>query len=74
MSILEGPKSRFTSFAATLADSAAAHSSLQLKPGCVQCGSLLDLSERKKKNFSGKCYGCENWVFDEEEFFDDFED
>jgi hypothetical protein len=74
MSYLDGPKYRFTSIASALAASASAHSSHHLKPGCVQCGSLLDLSECRTSNFSGKCFSCENWIMDEEEIFDDLED
>jgi len=74
MSYLEGPKSRFTSIASVIAAGASAHSSHHLKPGCVQCGSLLDLVEGSKSNFSGKCFSCENWIVDEEEIFDDLED
>ena len=74
MSFLESPKSRITSIASALATSASPHSSHHLKPGCVQCGSLLDVTELKKSNFSGKCFSCENWVSDEDEFFEDFED
>lgn len=74
MSYLEGPKTPLTSIASALAASASAHSSHRLKPGCVQCGSLLEVSEARKKNFSGKCFSCENWVFDEEEIFDEMED
>ncbi len=73
MSYLESPKSRFTSIASALAASASAHSSHDLKPGCVQCGSLLDITG-KKANFSGKCFSCENWVSDEDEYFEDFEE
>jgi hypothetical protein len=68
MSFLESPKSRFTSFAPAL------NSTQVQKPGCVQCGSLLDITDRKKSNFSGKCVSCEYWVSDEEENeFDDWE-
>ncbi len=73
MSYLEGPKSRPTSIASALATSASATTSHRLQPGCVQCGSLLDVSE-KKKNFSGKCFSCENWVSDEEDFIEDLEE
>ncbi len=73
MSFLESPKSRFTSIASILAASATAHSSHDLKPGCVQCGSLLDMSG-KKSNFSGKCFSCEHWVSDEDEYFEELDD
>ena len=73
MSYLEGPKSRITGIASVLAASASPHSSQHLKPGCVQCGSLLDLSGIKQ-NFSSKCYSCEHWVSDEDEFFEELED
>jgi len=73
MSYLESPKSRFTSIASALAASASAHSSHDPKPGCVQCGSLLDITS-KKASFSGKCFSCENWVSDEDEYFEDLED
>ena len=73
MSFLESPKSRLTSIASALAASASAHSSHDLQPGCVQCGSLLDVTSRKT-NFSGKCYSCEHWVSDEDEYFDDLDD
>jgi hypothetical protein len=68
MSFLESPKTRSTSFTPLL------NSTEILKPGCVQCGSLLDVTDRKKSNFSGKCVSCEYWVSDEEEDgFDDWE-
>ena len=74
MSFLEGPKTRLTSIAAALAVEAAARSSLHLKPGCVQCGRLLDVSDRRKVSFSGKCYSCEHWISDEEEEVEELED
>jgi hypothetical protein len=74
MSFLESPKSRLTSIASSLAASASAHSSHHLKPGCVQCGSLLEVSDRKKTNFSGKCFSCEHWVFDEDDFFEELDE
>ncbi len=68
MSFLESPKSRFTSFAPVL------NSTQLLKPGCVQCGSLLDVADHKKSSLSGKCVSCEYWVSDEDENeFDDWE-
>ncbi len=74
MSFVEGPKSRFTSIASALAAGASPLVSHDLKPGCVQCGSLLEITDRGKVNFSGKCYSCEHWVSDEDEDFDDLED
>ncbi len=74
MSFVEGPKSRFTSIAPAIVAGANAHGSHALQPGCVQCGSLLEIVDRKKANFSGKCFSCQNWVSDEEEEFEDFED
>ncbi len=71
MSYLEGPKRRFSSIAPALA--VAENISLHLQPGCVQCGKLLEALGRKKPNFSGKCFNCENWVTDEDEEFDDWE-
>jgi len=68
MSFLESPKNRITSFAPLT------HSTQVLKPGCVQCGSLLEVADLKKTNFSGKCVSCEYWVSEEEEnAFDDWE-
>lgn len=67
MSFLESPKSRFTAFVPAL-------NSTQIpKPGCVQCGSILEITDNKKA-FSGKCVSCEYWISDEEEDeFDDWE-
>ena len=60
MSFLESPKNRFTAFAPTL-------NSTQIpKPGCVQCGSVLEITDRNK-TFSGKCTSCEFWISDEDE-------
>ncbi len=60
MSFLESPKSRFTAFTP-------AHNSTRIaKPGCVQCGSVLEITDRKK-SFSGKCISCEYWISDEDE-------
>jgi hypothetical protein len=68
MSFLEGPKHRPTSFSPLL------NSTQLLKPGCVQCGSLLEITDRKKTHFSGKCVSCEYWISDEQEDeFDDWE-
>lgn len=68
MSYLESPKSRFTSIASVLAAGASAQGSHRPRPGCVQCGRLLEAPERRKRNFSGKCYSCEHWGFDDEYF------
>ncbi len=66
MSFLESPKGRFTAFAPTL-------NSTQLpKLGCVQCGSVLDITDHKK-SLSGKCISCEYWVSDEDEEEPDFD-
>lgn len=74
MSYLESPKSRFTSIAATMvAAASSAHSTPSLQPGCVQCGRLLDGPELRRTSFSGKCYACEHWGFDEVEDFDELE-
>jgi hypothetical protein len=71
---LESSKSRTRSITSALAVEVSIQSTHQLKPGCVQCGSLLEISDRRKTNFSGKCFRCEHWVSDEDEEFDDFED
>jgi hypothetical protein len=60
MSFLESPKSRFTAFVPTL------NSTQLAKPGCVQCGSVLEITDQKK-SFSGKCISCEYWISDEDE-------
>jgi hypothetical protein len=68
MSFLEVPKSRFTSFAPAL------NSTHVAKPGCVQCGSLLEITDPKKADFSGRCVSCAYWISDEgEDEFDDWE-
>ena len=72
MSYVEGPKSRFTAIIPEITPSV--HSSFRLKPGCVQCGSLLDISSQGTANFSGKCFSCEHWISDEDEVFDEWED
>jgi hypothetical protein len=59
MSFLESPKSRFTAFTPSL------NGTQVPKPGCVQCGSVLDITDRKK-SLSGKCISCEYWVSDED--------
>jgi len=74
MSFLESPKSRFTSIESTLAAATSPHSSVHLKPGCVQCGSLLEITDRSKSNFSGKCFSCEHWVSDEDEDFEELDE
>jgi hypothetical protein len=53
MSFLESPKSRFTSITSAISASNSANSTPHLKPGCVQCGSLLEITDRRKTNFSG---------------------
>jgi hypothetical protein len=63
MSFLESPKSRFTAFVPVL------NSTQVPKPGCVQCGSVLEITDRKK-SFSGKCVSCEYWISDEDEVED----
>ena len=60
MSFLESPKSRSTAFAP-------APNSTQIPdPGCVQCGSVIEITDRKKA-LSGKCISCEYWISDEDE-------
>jgi hypothetical protein len=70
MSFLESPKKRPKSFAPTL-NAVPLNSTHVAMPGCVQCGSLLEASDKKKPNFSGKCFSCECWVSDEDEQEDD---
>ncbi len=72
MSFLESPKNRLAILGPTLA--AASNRSFRLKPGCVQCGNLLEISDHCKANFSGKCFSCEHWVSDEDDVFDEWED
>jgi hypothetical protein len=74
MSFLESPKSRFTSITSAITAGTSANSTPHLKPGCVQCGSLLEITDRRKTNFSGKCFRCEHWFDEEDEDFEDLED
>jgi hypothetical protein len=72
MSYVEGPKSRVSSIIPALAP--AENISVRFKPGCVQCGNLLETLDLKKTNFSGKCFNCEHWINDDDEWFEDLED
>ncbi len=48
--------------------------SLRITPGCVQCGSQMEMDGKGKSDLSGKCSNCLNWISDEDEVFDEFED
>jgi hypothetical protein len=45
--------------------------SVRPEQGCVQCGSRLDPVKFGKFNFSGKCFNCSGWIFEDDEVLED---
>jgi hypothetical protein len=68
MSHLETGKNRFNWVAAPV------RSSIPRTPGCVQCGSRLEMSERGKYSLSGKCFNCTNRNLEDDGMFEDYEE
>jgi hypothetical protein len=68
MSYLETGKSRFRWLQAAL------KTSHRRTPGCVQCGSRLEVVEFGAANLTGKCFNCTNWISDEDEEFEELDD
>jgi hypothetical protein len=67
LSFLNAGKQRFNWISAPV------KRSVLREPGCVQCGARLEMDDFGRLDHAGKCFNCVNYVFDDDETFDEIE-